>query len=86
MQETRYQLLWGILTQKRHSKNLKRKSKKPKTSKFERKIERIRAKIINDALVTIRTNLLSNLDKRILEDRQSDAFLRSKSAHPNSLL
>jgi hypothetical protein len=74
------------LSQKRHKKNLKRKSKKPNTSKFERKIKRIRDKIINDALVTIRTNLLSNLDKKMLEDRQSDAFLRNKSAHPNSLL
>jgi hypothetical protein len=73
------------LSQKRHNKNLKRKSKKPKTSKFERKIERIRSKIVNDALVTIRTNLLNSLDKKMLEDRQSEAFHRNKSAHPNSL-
>jgi hypothetical protein len=73
------------MTQKRHKKNLKRKSKKPKVSKFERKVERIRAKIINDALYAIRTNLLSNLDKKMLEDRQSDTFHRSKSDHPNSL-
>jgi hypothetical protein len=73
------------LSQKRHKKNLKRKSKKPKISKSERKIERIRAKIISDALTPIRTNLLSNLDKKMLEGRQSSAILRSKIDHPNSV-
>jgi hypothetical protein len=73
------------LSQKRHKKNLKRKLKKPRASKFERKVERIRAKIINDALAIIRINLLNSLDKRMLEDRQSDTFHRSKSDRPNSL-
>jgi hypothetical protein len=73
------------MTQKRHKKNLKRKSKKPKVSKFERKVERIRAKIISDALIPIRTNLLNSLDKKMLEDRQSDTFLHNKSDRPNSL-
>jgi len=72
------------LSQKRHKKNLKRKSKKPMLSKSERKIERIRAKIISDGLKPIQTNLLGSLDKKMLEGCQSSLVLRNKIDHPNS--
>lgn len=51
------------MTQKRNTKNLKRKSNKKKLSKFERQQQRIRNKIINDGLLAIQTNLLNNQDK-----------------------
>jgi hypothetical protein len=51
------------MTQKRYTKNLKRKSKNKKISKFERKQEKIRNKIINEGLLAIRANLLNNQDR-----------------------
>jgi hypothetical protein len=53
------------MSQKRQSKNLKRKKSKPTLSKFERKQAKIRADIINKGLEPIRTNLLDSLDKSI---------------------
>jgi hypothetical protein len=59
------------MSQKRQSKNIKRKKSKPQLSKFERKQERIRTKIINDGLLPIRINLLDNLDKKIQASQMS---------------
>jgi len=50
------------MTQKRHTKNIKRKLNKKHLSKFERQQERIRNKIINDGLLAIQTNILNNTD------------------------
>jgi len=52
------------MTQKRHIKNIKRKSNKKNLSKFERQQQKIRNKIINDGLLAIQTNLLNNQDKK----------------------
>lgn len=65
------------MSQKRQAKNLKRKKSKPQLSKFEKKQAAIRAKIINDGLEPIRTNLLSNLDKNTQAYRQSYDNLHS---------
>jgi len=51
------------MTQKRHTKNVKRKLNKKKLSKFEKQQKKIRNKIINDGLLAIRINLLNNQDK-----------------------
>lgn len=59
------------MSQKRHNKNLKRKQSKPVLSKFERKQQKIRNKIINDGLEPIRINLLDSLDKKTLASQQS---------------
>jgi len=65
------------MSQKRQSKNIKRKKSKPQLSKFERRQERIRAKIINDGLQPIRINLLDNLDKKIQASQMSSDNHRS---------
>ena len=59
------------MSQKRQAKNLKRKKSKPKLSKFDKKQEAIRAKIINDGLKPIRTNLLNSLGKSTQAYQQS---------------
>ena len=59
------------MSQKRHNKNLKRKQSKPTLSKFERKQQKIRNKIINDGLEPIRINLLDSLDKKIQASQMS---------------
>ncbi len=59
------------MSQKRQSKNLKRKKSKPQLSKFERRQAKIRADIINKGLEPIRTNLLDSLDKSIQAYRSS---------------
>jgi hypothetical protein len=60
------------MTQKRNTKNLKRKLNKKKLSKFERQQQRIRNKIINDGLLAIQTNLLNNQDKNTQASLLSD--------------
>lgn len=65
------------MSQKRHNKNLKRKQSKPSLSKFERRQERIRSKIINDGLLPIRINLLDSLDKKIQASQMSSDTHRS---------
>lgn len=59
------------MSQKRQAKNLKRKKSKPQLSKFERRQEKIRAKIVNDGLEPIRTSLLDSLDKNSQAYQQS---------------
>ena len=63
------------MSQKRQQKNLKRKKSKPSLSKFERKQEKIRTKIVSDGLETIRTNLLNSLGKN------SQAYQQSSDTH-----
>lgn len=73
------------MSQKRHSKNLKRKKDKPYISKFERKQAKIRAEIINKGLEPIRTNLLDNLDKSIQAYHQSSDTHHSTASRPTAL-
>jgi ABC-type uncharacterized transport system auxiliary subunit len=67
------------MTQKRYKKNLKRKSKKPKLSKFEIKQENIRNSIINDALVNLRTSLLNNQNRSTQASRMIEQSRRINS-------
>lgn len=73
------------MSQKRYTKNKKRQSNKPKLSKFQKRQERIRNKIINDALAPIRTNLLSSLDKSTLEALQNAESHHNKTSRPTAV-
>ena len=73
------------MSQKRHSKNLKRKKSKPSLSKFERRQERVRSEIINDGLQTIRKGLLSNLDKNTQAYHQSYDSHHSTASRPTAV-
>lgn len=70
------------MSQKRHSKNLKRIKNKPHISKFEKKQAAIRSKIINDGLEPIRTNLLSNLNKNNQASQKSSDIRHNAASHP----
>lgn len=70
------------MSQKRQSKNLKRKKSKPVLSKFERRQVKIRNKIINDGLEPIRINLLDSLDKRTQAYLESSGNHHKAVAHP----
>lgn len=73
------------MSQKRQLKNIKRKKDKVVLSKFERRQQKIRAKIINDGLEPIRTNLLDNLDKSIQAYPQSSGTHHNAASHPTAV-
>lgn len=73
------------MSQKRQAKNLKRKKSKPQLSRFEKKQEAIRAKIINDGLEAIRINLLSSLDKNTQAYQHASGSHHSTASHPTAV-